>query len=72
MLFKGSLLFADMIPYYIFNPDRRGFMFLLLSFIQDLGVGVFHSMRTDQKRLYEGDNFVILSTVIQTPIYIFL
>jgi hypothetical protein len=58
--FKGSLLFADITPYYIFNPDRRGFLPSSFKFYSGLGVGVFHSLRTDQKRLYEGDNFVDL------------
>jgi len=58
--FKGSLLFADITPYYIFNPDRRGFVPSSFKFYTGLGVGVFHSMRTDEKRLYEGDNYIDL------------
>lgn len=55
--FKGSLFFADVTPYYIFNPDRRGFVASEFKFYAGLGVGVFHSMRTDTRRIIEGDNF---------------
>ncbi|MFD2200751.1 hypothetical protein [Shivajiella indica] len=56
--FKGNLFFADVMPYYIFNPDRRGFVATAFKFYSGLGVGVFHSMRTDKKRVYEGDNYI--------------
>ena len=58
--FQGSLFFADVMPYYIFNPDRRGFIVSTFKFYSGLGVGVFHSMRTDKKRIYEGDNYIEL------------
>lgn len=55
--FQGNLFFADAMPSYIINPDRAGFVPSLIKVFGGAGVGVFHSARTDERRIYEGDSF---------------
>jgi hypothetical protein len=55
--FDGNLIYADVMPIYILNPDRRGFLPSLIKFYGGLGVGVFHSIRNDEIRTYQADNF---------------
>lgn len=55
--FLGNMVFADVMPIYILNPDRRGFLPSLIKVYGGLGLGVFHSFRNDEFRTYQGDNF---------------
>lgn len=55
--FKGSLIFFDVMPVYVINPDKRGKIPSFFKVYTGLGLGVFHSNRQDEIRIYEGENF---------------
>lgn len=55
--FKGSLIYGDVMPVYHINPDRRGFLPSLVKVYTGLGVGFFHSLRKDERRIYNGAEF---------------
>lgn len=55
--FKGSLIYGDVMPIYHINPDRRGFLPSLIKVYTGLGVGFFHTLRTDERRIYNGQDF---------------
>jgi hypothetical protein len=55
--FLGNLIYADVMPVYILNPDRRGFLPSLIKLYGGIGLGVFHSFRDDEIRTYQGDDF---------------
>jgi hypothetical protein len=46
--FTGNVFFADAMPIYHFNPDRRGYMASPFKIYTGLGLGFFHSRRTDE------------------------
>lgn len=55
--FKGSLIYGDVMPIYHINPDKRGFLPSLVKVYTGLGVGFFHSLRKDERRIYNGAEF---------------
>ncbi|MGY6741420.1 MAG: hypothetical protein ACXIUQ_01690 [Cecembia sp.] len=63
--FSGNLFFADVMPTYILNPDRIGFIPSAIKIYGGLGVGVFHSSRNDDIGLLDGELFTT-ETVIGT------
>lgn len=68
--FNGNMIYADVMPTYIINPDRRGFLPSLIKVYGGLGLGVFHSIRKDETRIYTGDTFSTeISSASNTGIY---
>lgn len=68
--FTGNMLFADVMPTYIINPDRRGFLPSLVKVYGGVGLGVFHAIRKDEFIFYSGDTFTTeVSNGSDTGIY---
>lgn len=68
--FNGSLIFADAMPTFIFNPDRRGFLPSLIKVYAGAGLGVFHSIRKDETRIYSEDSYTtVISNASNTGVY---
>lgn len=47
--FRGNMFFADIMPVYHINPNRSGYLPSLIKVYTGLGLGVFHSSRTDER-----------------------
>ncbi|WP_158859156.1 hypothetical protein [Lunatibacter salilacus] len=50
--FKGNLFFADIMPIYHFNPDQSGYLPSLIKVYTGIGLGFFHSQRTDERYIF--------------------
>jgi hypothetical protein len=47
--FRGNFFYADVMPLYYLNPDQSGYLPSLIKIYGGLGLGFFHSGRTDEK-----------------------
>jgi hypothetical protein len=50
--FKGNLIYGDIMPVFLFNPDRSGYLHSLYKVYSGIGVGFFHSQRTDERYIF--------------------
>jgi hypothetical protein len=49
--FTGNVFIADAMPVYHFNPDRRGYSASAFKVYTGLGLGFFHSRRTEEYQI---------------------
>ncbi|WP_114747866.1 hypothetical protein [Pleomorphovibrio marinus] len=54
--FDGNVIFADLMPIYYFNPDQSGYLPSMFKVYGGLGLGVFHSARTDRIRVFQDED----------------
>ncbi|MFC4871278.1 hypothetical protein [Negadavirga shengliensis] len=54
--FRGNMFYGDIMPVYQINPNQSGYLPSLIKVYTGLGLGVFHSKRTDERLILDDPN----------------